>query len=69
MRMPERCDPYIYFNRVRPYIHGWANHPALPAGMLYEGIDEYGGALRGKSFAAKPALKARLFHRSMPRSG
>ena len=27
-RMPEFCDPYIYFNRVRPYIHGWANHPA-----------------------------------------
>src|SRR6266568_1668350 len=24
-RMPERCDPYIYFHRVRPYIHGWKN--------------------------------------------
>ena len=21
-RMPERCDPYIYYQRVRPYIHG-----------------------------------------------
>lgn len=21
-RMPERCDPYVYFHRVRPYIHG-----------------------------------------------
>ncbi len=27
-RMPEHCDPYIYYNRVRPYIHGWKNHPA-----------------------------------------
>jgi len=21
-RMPERCDPYVYFHRVRTYIHG-----------------------------------------------
>jgi indoleamine 2,3-dioxygenase len=21
-RMPERCDPYVYFHRVRPWIHG-----------------------------------------------
>jgi indoleamine 2,3-dioxygenase len=41
-RMPERCEPYIYFNRVRPYIHGWANHPSLPEGMIYEGVKEYG---------------------------
>jgi len=40
-RMPERCDPYIYFNRVRPYIHGWKNHPALPEGLIYQGVEEY----------------------------
>ena len=34
-RMPERCDPYIYFHRVRPYIHGWANNPALGEGLIY----------------------------------
>jgi indoleamine 2,3-dioxygenase len=27
LRMPECCDPYVYFHRVRPYIHGWANQP------------------------------------------
>ena len=36
-RMPERCDPYIYFERVRPYIHGWKDNPALPDGLIYEG--------------------------------
>lgn len=36
-RMPEHCDPYIYFNRVRPYIHGWKDNPALPNGLIYEG--------------------------------
>jgi indoleamine 2,3-dioxygenase len=40
-RMPERCDPYIYFQRVRPYIHGWANNPALGEGLIYEGVDRF----------------------------
>jgi indoleamine 2,3-dioxygenase len=39
-RMPERCDPYIYFHRVRPYLYGWKNQPALPDGMIYEGAYE-----------------------------
>jgi len=42
-RMPEWCDPYIYFHRVRPYIHGWKNHPAFPQGLIYEGVAQYGG--------------------------
>lgn len=52
-RMPERCDPYIYFHRVRPYIHGWANNPAFPdGGLVYEGVEKLGGkpqALRGQT--------------------
>ncbi len=31
--MPEGCDPYIYYNRVRPYIHGFTHYP-----VIYEGI-------------------------------
>lgn len=42
-RMPERCDPYIYFERVRPYIHGWKDNPALPHGLIYEGVERFGG--------------------------
>ncbi|MHA7818998.1 MAG: PrnB family protein [Erythrobacter sp.] len=41
-RMPEKCDPYIYFERVRPYIHGWKDNPALPNGVIYEGVERYG---------------------------
>ncbi len=51
-RMPERCDPYIYFHRVRPYIHGWANNPALPGGLIYDGVDKFAGkpqAFRGQT--------------------
>lgn len=42
-RMPERCDPYVYFNRVRPWIHGWKNNPALGEGLIYEGVAETAG--------------------------
>ena len=42
-RMPERCDPYIYFNRVRPYIHGFKDNPALPNGLIYEGVERFNG--------------------------
>lgn len=42
-RMPERCDPYAYFERVRPYIHGWKDNPALPSGVMYEGVDAHKG--------------------------
>jgi indoleamine 2,3-dioxygenase len=51
-RMPERCDPYIYFHRVRPYIHGWANNPALGEGLIYEGVEKFAGkpqAFRGQT--------------------
>lgn len=51
-RMPERCDPYVYFNRVRPYIHGWKNNPAMPEGLIYEGVDKFEGkpqAFRGQT--------------------
>lgn len=50
-RMPERCDPYIYFERVRPYIHGWRDNPALPDGVIYEGTryGAQGQAFRGQT--------------------
>jgi indoleamine 2,3-dioxygenase len=43
-RMPEQCDPYIYFRRVRPYIHGWKDNPALGAGVVYRGVERFGEA-------------------------
>jgi indoleamine 2,3-dioxygenase len=39
-RMPENCDPYVYYNKMRRYIFGWIN-PALPDGVYYEGVDEW----------------------------
>ena len=65
-RMPEKCDPYIYYNRVRPYIFGWKNNPATPKGVIYEGVDEYKNEpqlFRGETGAQSsivPALDALL---------
>ncbi|MCB0194656.1 MAG: hypothetical protein KDJ65_22080 [Anaerolineae bacterium] len=65
-RMPERCDPYIYYHRVRPFMFGWKDNPDLPHGVIYEGVDAYGGRpvqLRGETGAQSgiiPAFDAAL---------
>ena len=65
-RTPEHCDPYIYYRRVRPYIHGWKAQPALPSGVVYEGVEAFGESpqlFRGETGAQSgvvPALDAVL---------
>ena len=64
--MPDKCDPYVYYNRVRPYIFGWKNNPATPKGVIYEDISEYSDKpqlFRGETGAQSsivPALDALL---------
>jgi indoleamine 2,3-dioxygenase len=66
-RMPESCDPYVYYHRVRPYIHGFTNHP-----VLYDGVDAYGGQPRrfhgetGAQSTIVPLLDAALGIRHAP---
>ena len=57
-RMPEKCDPYIYYNRVRPYIFGWKNNPATPQGVVYEGVENIKENLN--FLEGKQVLKAQL---------
>ena len=60
-RMPEHCNPYIYYNRVRPYIFGWKNNPATPEGVIYEGVDMFGGEpqfFRGETGAQSSIIPA-----------
>ena len=35
-KMPEKCDPYIYYHRVRPYIFGTKDNPDLKKGLIYK---------------------------------
>jgi len=57
-RMPEKCDPYVYFHRVRPYIFGWRNNPSLPNGVVYEGVDEYNGV--GQTFRGETGAQSAI---------
>jgi indoleamine 2,3-dioxygenase len=57
-RMPEHCDPYIYFHRVRPYIHGWKNNPALPEGLIYEDVAKYEG--KGQLFRGETGAQSSI---------
>lgn len=65
-RTPEWCDPHAYYLRVRPFIHGWKNHPALPDGVIYDGVDAFMGKpqrFRGETGAQSsivPSLDALL---------
>jgi len=49
-RTPEKCDPYIFYKRVRPYLTGWPE-----PGIVYEGVSETPVKLAGGS-AAQSAL-------------
>jgi indoleamine 2,3-dioxygenase len=63
-RMPERCDPYVYYHRVRPFIFGTKDNPDLPEGLVYEGLfDEEPQRFRGETGAQSgivPALDGAL---------
>ncbi len=50
----DKCDPHIYYKRVRPYIFGWKENPTLPNGLIYEGVTEWNNEpqkFRGESGA------------------
>jgi indoleamine 2,3-dioxygenase len=72
LRMKERCDPYVYYTRVRPYIHGWKNSPSLPEGLVYDNVEAYAQQpqqFRGETGAQSsivPCLDAGLGIRHAP---
>ena len=72
LRMKERCDPYVYYTRVRPYIHGWKNSPPLPEGLIYDHVEAYAQQpqqFRGETGAQSsivPCLDAGLGIRHAP---
>lgn len=50
LRIEEKCDPYIFYHRVRPFLAGW---PA--PGVIYEGVSDTPVMFSGGS-AAQSAL-------------
>ncbi len=58
LRMKERCDPYVYYTRVRPYIHGWKNSPSLPEGLIYDQVEAY--AQRPQQFRGETGAQSTI---------
>lgn len=57
-RMGEKCDPYIYYQRVRQPMSGWRNNPQLPQGLVYEGVSDKPVQLYGETGAQSSILHA-----------
>lgn len=53
MRMTERCDPYVFYNRIRPYLAGW---PA--PGLTYAGTGTAPQIWAGGSAAQSSLLQS-----------
>ncbi|KAJ3155826.1 hypothetical protein HDU89_005384 [Geranomyces variabilis] len=70
LRMYERNDPYVFYNRVRHFLTGWEDSNDLPNGVYYEGVDSVPGApakcpISGFS-AAKPSVESLSQYGSSP---
>lgn len=52
-RMRERCDPYIFYHRVRPFLTGWPE-----PGLIYEGVGAEPRLYAGGSAAQSSLLQA-----------
>ncbi|MCB9109464.1 MAG: hypothetical protein H6633_35295 [Anaerolineales bacterium] len=52
-RIPEKCSPYIFFHRIRPFIAGWDE-----AGVIYEGVSQTPQHFVGGSAAQSSLLPA-----------
>jgi indoleamine 2,3-dioxygenase len=52
-RMPEQCDPYVFFHRIRPFLASWPE-----TGVVYEGVDERPYRFAGGSAAQSSLLQA-----------
>lgn len=53
-RLPEQCDPYLFYNRVRVCLTGWKGNSELPNGVIFEGLHNntptfYSGASAAQS--------------------
>src|SRR5262249_46857917 len=53
LRVEEKCDHYIYYHRVRPFLAGWGE-----AGVIYEGISDTPQKFVGASAAQSSLLQS-----------
>ncbi|OPJ83876.1 indoleamine 2,3-dioxygenase 2 [Patagioenas fasciata monilis] len=57
-RMHDYVDPAVFYSVIRIFLSGWKDNPALPAGLLYQGVCEEPLAFSGGSAAQSTVLHA-----------
>lgn len=53
LRMPEQCDPYIFYHHIRRYLTGWE-----APGVVYEGVSDEPRMCLGGSAAQSTLIQA-----------
>uniref|UniRef100_A0A7M4DXK5 Indoleamine 2,3-dioxygenase 2 n=1 Tax=Crocodylus porosus TaxID=8502 RepID=A0A7M4DXK5_CROPO len=56
--LADHVDPDTFYTAIRLFLSGWRDNPAMPAGLLYEGVWELPQAYSGGSAAQSTVLHA-----------
>ncbi|XP_074020165.1 indoleamine 2,3-dioxygenase 2 [Numenius arquata] len=57
-RMHDYVDPAVFYTVIRIFLSGWKDNPAMPQGLVYEGVSEEPMAFSGGSAAQSTVLHA-----------
>ncbi|NXT28861.1 I23O2 dioxygenase, partial [Syrrhaptes paradoxus] len=57
-RMHDHVDPAVFYAVIRIFLSGWRDNPAMPHGLIYEGVSEEPMAFSGGSAAQSTVLHA-----------
>ncbi|NXN32910.1 I23O2 dioxygenase, partial [Nycticryphes semicollaris] len=57
-RMHDYVDPAVFYTVIRIFLSGWKDNPAMPQGLVYEGVSEETMAFSGGSAAQSTVLHA-----------
>ncbi|NWQ65235.1 I23O2 dioxygenase, partial [Neopipo cinnamomea] len=57
-RMHDHVDPAVFYAVIRIFLSGWKDNPAMPDGLVYEGVSEEPLAYSGGSAAQSTVLHA-----------
>ncbi|NXH90849.1 I23O2 dioxygenase, partial [Edolisoma coerulescens] len=57
-RMHDYVDPQVFYTVIRIFLSGWKDNPAMPHGLVYEGVSREPMAYSGGSAAQSSVLHA-----------
>ncbi|XP_015504188.1 indoleamine 2,3-dioxygenase 2 isoform X2 [Parus major] len=57
-QMHDHVDPEVFYSEIRIFLSGWKDNPAMPHGLIYEGVSPQPLAYSGGSAAQSSVLHA-----------